>query len=274
MATSLCGHHFHKEVQASLLSKVSQRSQFGGRSKDTTACYFTIPYCFQYSWVFNSGTKKRGFLEGGFCKMYASLGSFALSAQCTAGPNILGYFLFPWPWHWACNLRGHLQRCRMPDIENSRKTAEKGAEWVTVKQPKNSRKNSRNTRKTAVFIAFRLFFGCFGCFSGCFSAVLPWPTRHPFRLFFGCFPCRAFGTSVGGREIATLGSTETPFAKTPLSWFLNFGKGGQKGELNEACRHKLCVRKTCWSKPQCKIAPPLKLFRKFFVRVIIRGVPW
>ena len=36
----------------------------------------------------------------------------------------------------------------MRDIENSRKTAEKGAEWVMVKQPKNSRKNSRNTRKT------------------------------------------------------------------------------------------------------------------------------
>ena len=35
----------------------------------------------------------------------------------------------------SCNLRGHLQRCQMPDIENSRKTAEKGAEWVTVKQP-------------------------------------------------------------------------------------------------------------------------------------------
>ena len=34
----------------------------------------------------------------------------------------------------------------MPDIENSRETAEKGTEWVTVKQPKNSRKNSRNTR--------------------------------------------------------------------------------------------------------------------------------
>ena len=28
----------------------------------------------------------------------------------------------------------------MPDIENSRKTAEKRAKWVTVKQPKNSRK--------------------------------------------------------------------------------------------------------------------------------------
>ena len=33
----------------------------------------------------------------------------------------------------------------MPDIENSRKTAAKGAEWVTVKQLKNSWKNIRNT---------------------------------------------------------------------------------------------------------------------------------
>ena len=72
-----------------------------------------------------------------------------------------------------CNLRGHLQRCQMPDIENSRKTAEKGAEWVTVKQPKNSRKNNRNTRKTAEKQSKQLFFGCFGCFSGCFSAALP-----------------------------------------------------------------------------------------------------
>ena len=44
-----------------------------------------------------SGTKKRGFLEGDFCKMYASLGCGVLSAKCTAGANILGYFLFPWP---------------------------------------------------------------------------------------------------------------------------------------------------------------------------------
>ena len=37
-----------------------------------------------------SRTKKRGFLEGGFARMYASLGCGALSAKCTAGPNILG----------------------------------------------------------------------------------------------------------------------------------------------------------------------------------------
>ena len=36
-----------------------------------------------------------------FCKkMYASLGSGALSAKYAAGPNILDYFLFPWAWHW------------------------------------------------------------------------------------------------------------------------------------------------------------------------------
>ena len=64
----------------------------------------------------------------------------------------------------------------MHDNENSRKTAEKGAEWVTAKQPKNSLKNTRNTRKTvktAVFPAvFRLL--CrdpLGTLFGCFSAV-------------------------------------------------------------------------------------------------------
>ena len=42
----------------------------------------------------NSGTKKRGFLEGGFAKMYASLGCGALSANCIAGPISLGIFCF------------------------------------------------------------------------------------------------------------------------------------------------------------------------------------
>ena len=40
----------------------------------------------------HGGTKKRGFLEGGFCKMYASLGCGALSAKCIAGANVFGYF--------------------------------------------------------------------------------------------------------------------------------------------------------------------------------------
>ena len=80
-----------------------------------------------------------------------------------------------------CNLCGHLQMCQMPDIENSRKTAEKGAEWVTIKQPKNSRKNSQNTRKTVKTAVF----------SGG-SAVLPAAfrllCRDPLGTLFGCFP--------------------------------------------------------------------------------------
>ena len=38
--------------------------------------------------------RTRGFLEGGFCKMSASLGCGALSAKCTAGANALGIFCF------------------------------------------------------------------------------------------------------------------------------------------------------------------------------------
>ena len=70
----------------------------------------------------------------------------------------------------------------MPDIENSRKTAEKGAEWVTVKQPKTAGKTPETpekhpkTVKTAVFRVFRVFFRLFyrdplGTLFGCFSAV-------------------------------------------------------------------------------------------------------
>ena len=101
--------------------------------------------------------------------------------------------------HFCCNLRGHLQRCQMPDIENSRKTAEKGAEWVTVNQPKNSRKNTRNTRKTPESSQN----SCFSGVSGVFPAVFRLFYRDPLGTLFGCFSavfqCRAFGTSVGGR---------------------------------------------------------------------------
>ena len=34
------------------------------------------------------------------------------------------------------DLCGHPERCRMPDIENNRKTAEKTAEWVPGKAPR------------------------------------------------------------------------------------------------------------------------------------------
>ena len=74
-----------------------------------------------------------------------------------------------------CNLCGNLQGCQKPDSEKSRKTAEKGAEWVPVKQPKNS----RNTRK-AVLRVFRLFFRLFfGCLTGTHLA----PFSAVFRLF-------------------------------------------------------------------------------------------
>ena len=81
------------------------------------------------------------------------------------------------------NLCGQLQRCQMPDIENSRKTAEKGAEWVTAKQPKNSRKNTRNTRKTAVLTVFRVFRVFFRLFFGCFAMTHSAPFSAVFRLF-------------------------------------------------------------------------------------------
>ena len=75
----------------------------------------------------------------------------------------------------AASYRG----AKCPTLKTAEETAEKDAEWVTVKQPKNSRKNSRNTRKTvetSVFRVFRLFIRLFfGCFtvthSASFSAV-------------------------------------------------------------------------------------------------------
>ena len=47
----------------------------------------------------------------------------------------------------CCNLCGHLQRCQTPDIENSRKTAEEGAEWVTVKEPETAEKTAETPEK-------------------------------------------------------------------------------------------------------------------------------
>ena len=65
----------------------------------------------------------------------------------------------------------------MPDIENSRKAAKKGAKWVTVKQPKNSRKNSR---KTAVFS------GVSAVLPAVFPAVFQLFYRDPLGTLFGC----------------------------------------------------------------------------------------
>ena len=45
--------------------------------------------------------KKGDFTKEVFAKMYASPGCGAPGAKCTAGPNILGYFLFPSAGHWT-----------------------------------------------------------------------------------------------------------------------------------------------------------------------------
>ena len=75
-------------------------------------------------------------------------------------------------------------RCHMPDIENSRKTSEKSAEWLAVKQPKNRPKNSQNSRKTAVKTAvFRVFWLFFRLFYRCFTASHSAPFSAVFRLF-------------------------------------------------------------------------------------------
>ena len=54
-----------------------------------------LPSSLQEGVTLQSGAKKKGVLEGGFARMYTSLGCGALSANCTAGPNALGYFSIP-----------------------------------------------------------------------------------------------------------------------------------------------------------------------------------
>ena len=102
----------------------------------------------------------------------------------------------------------------MPDIENSRKTAEKGAEWVTVKQPKNSRENSRNTRKTAVLTVFRVFRLFSRLFFGCFTVTHSAPFSAVFRLFsmsgiwhLCSWPQRSFSTSILSMRGSSLSSS-------------------------------------------------------------------
>ena len=76
------------------------------------------------------------------------------------------------------------------DLENSRKTAEKGAEWrsckVPGKQPKNSRTGSQTAEKQ-LFCTLRVFFRLFfGCFAGTLVVIhegLSAPFSAAFRLF-------------------------------------------------------------------------------------------
>ena len=80
----------------------------------------------------------------------------------------------------------------MPDVENSRKTAEKGCRVGHGKTAEKQPENTRNTLKTDVFRVFRVFFRLFfGCFTVTHSA--------PFSAVFRLFQRRAFGTSVAGR---------------------------------------------------------------------------
>ena len=67
----------------------------------------------------------------------------------------------------------------MPDIENSRKTAEKGAEWVTIKQPKNSLKNVKTPEEQL----FDCFLGVLAVLPAAFRLLY----RDPLGTFFGCF---------------------------------------------------------------------------------------
>ena len=98
----------------------------------------------------------------------------------------------------------------MPDIENSRKTAEKGAKWVTGKQPEEQPKHPKNSQNS--------------CFSGV-SAVLPAVFRlltathsAPFAAVFRLFQCRAFGTSVDGRRDGNAKSF-VPATSSPVRLF-------------------------------------------------------
>ena len=76
---------------------------------------------------------------------------------------------------------GHSKRCRTPDVQNSRKIAEKGAEWVPgkvpAKQQRNSQKNSRNSQDS-----------CFSAVSAVFPAAFWRFYQNPLGTSFGCFP--------------------------------------------------------------------------------------
>ena len=82
----------------------------------------------------------------------------------------------------VCNFYAEALFCALL-LRSLRKTAEKGAERVRVKQPKNSRKNSRNTRKTIKTAVFRVFRLVFRLFFGCLARTLSAPLSAVFRLF-------------------------------------------------------------------------------------------
>ena len=61
-----------------------------------------------------------------FANMCASLGCGALSAKCTAGPNIRGYVLFPSAWHWTLQKHPSLK----PLFLGSWKVTKETKEWL------------------------------------------------------------------------------------------------------------------------------------------------
>ena len=81
----------------------------------------------------------------------------------------------------TCNLCGHLQRCQMPDIANSQKTAEKvpsGSRQNSRERAGRTAETSENSQKNSAFsgvlpAVLRLFYrDPLGTpLSGCFSAV-------------------------------------------------------------------------------------------------------
>ena len=111
--------------------------------------------------------------------------------------------------NYFCNLCGQLQRCQMPDIENSRKNSRKGCRVghgkTAEKQPEKHPKHPKNSQN--------------GCFSGVFPAVFRLFYRDPlgtlFGCFSGCFQCRAFGTSVAGRRDCKITFISEVIFKTP-----------------------------------------------------------
>ena len=99
------------------------------------------------------------------------------------------------PYH--CNLCGQLQRCQMPDIENSRKNSRKGCQ-----QPEKHPKNS--------------CFDCFSGVSGVFPAVFRLFYRDPLGTLFGCF-FRLFSMS-GIWHLCSWPQRLQPYQSSPFVW--------------------------------------------------------
>ena len=86
-----------------------------------------------------------------------------------------------------------LQRPRTPDLENSRKTDEKGAETPSCKVPaKQPKKQPEKHLKRAK----QLFCGCLAARPAVLRLFSLHFTRGPLGTFFGCFQGPAFGASV------------------------------------------------------------------------------